>query len=316
MGWGRSISFVLGVGVLMAAPPARAAEVDEFSYRRSGAKLADSQPAIEAMINRLMQEGVDHANAQGRGCQDAVLYKELRDHFHHHFFGDFVKRALKNPGVHPLYTPKRQSIYRDVTTMEALGLNKVVSGAGEVLSPVLRLGNVVVGLDKLEHFFAWGYQYFKIYQWEKRPIGDALALGERTEQGYLGASTTGVYSYADLAANFQGHRFWNHILGYERDIFGSRHQRGPFVTCRQNRWQVNARVKLDHYVDEAWSESVNCPAFRTRTILQKVTGRAREMGFDCRGNSAELKQLARRYGWLGNHLINLRGWYSLDGEAN
>ncbi|HVJ63814.1 MAG TPA: hypothetical protein VM901_01020 [Bdellovibrionota bacterium] len=307
---------MLGIAVLHAPLAARAAEVDEFSYRRTGAKLADSQPAIEAMINRLMQEGVDRANAKGRGCQDAVLYKELRDHFHHHFFGDFVKRALRDPGVHPLYTPKPESIYRDVKTMEALGLNKVVSGSDKILSPVLRLGNVVVGLDKFEHFFAWGYKYFKIYHWEKRPIEDALALGERSEQTYLGATNTGVYSYADLAANFQGHRFWNHILGYERDIFGSRHQRGPFVTCRQNRWQVSTRVKLDHYVDLAWSESVNCSAFRIQTILQKVTSRAREMGFECRGDSAELKKLAKRYGWLGNHLINLRGWYSLKEEAN
>ena len=45
----------------------------------------------------------------------------------------------------------------------------------------------------------------------------ALSWGEMREKGVYGFSTTGIFSYADLVANFNGYRFWNRVLKTEKD---------------------------------------------------------------------------------------------------
>ncbi|MFC6672641.1 hypothetical protein [Marinobacterium aestuariivivens] len=64
-----------------------------------------------------------------------------------------------------------------------------------------------MGLDKLGHFFAQGWQYFELTALGGGTLEQALALGREQEQGRYGYLTTGIFSYADLAANFNGWRF-------------------------------------------------------------------------------------------------------------
>ena len=58
----------------------------------------------------------------------------------------------------------------------------------------------------------------------------------------LGAYGTGVMSYGDLAANFNGMRFWNHILGKRKDILNQ--DLGPYVKCKDRKWVVNKKDRL------------------------------------------------------------------------
>ena len=97
------------------------------------------------------------------------------------------------------------------------------------------MGDFQIGSDKIEHFFGRGYVYFNKFYNKKKSIEKIHGYGYYLERYQLGATMTGVYSYADLVANFNGMRFWNHILQAESDILGE--DLGPYVRCYEGKWE-------------------------------------------------------------------------------
>jgi hypothetical protein len=88
--------------------------------------------------------------------------------------------------------------------------------------------------DKIGHFFAEGWTCFERTREEDESLEHAMDWGSRQEAGKFGYSTTGVYSFADLVADFNGWRFWTEVLRTQDDplkgvianLFGR-----PYVAC-------------------------------------------------------------------------------------
>jgi hypothetical protein len=127
-----------------------------------------------------------------------------------------------------------------------------------------------------------------------------------------------VYSYADLAANFNGMRFWNDILGHYPDILGEDQQIEPYVKCSRNRkWVQHNRINFLHYIDESFDESINCSKFRTPKLLQKVLGQINELErtkglrYTCPISLNSIDQLEMKYQDVQTKILNLRGHDSL-----
>src|SRR5436190_7679438 len=83
------------------------------------------------------------------------------------------------------------------------------------MSPTVRIYGTEFGTDKIEHFLQQGYDYYKIYQNEiaagrTSEAGESKAVkwGRMTEQTYFGLLVAGVYSNADLVANYAGMKFY------------------------------------------------------------------------------------------------------------
>lgn len=83
------------------------------------------------------------------------------------------------------------------------------------LSPTVNIHGTYTGVDKLGHVFQHGYHYYEEYRREEARGGDgaratarAVRTGVAQERGFYGETTTGVYSNADLAANFAGLMFY------------------------------------------------------------------------------------------------------------
>ena len=93
-----------------------------------------------------------------------------------------------------------------------------------------------------------------------------------------GAYGTGVMSYGDLAANFNGMRFWNHILNKNEDILGR--PLGPYVLCENNKWVQGKSIDWKNYIDESFDESINCSLFREEIMVKKVRERIKAIPFD------------------------------------
>ena len=118
---------------------------------------------------------------------------------------------------------------------------KTLLTADHSMAPVIRLGTVLVGIDKIGHFLEEGWWY---YQGEQKGLllnheerwafgqfmegDDALPEAERPRYkdiyaefcwvctlrggfGFFGASSTGVISYADMQANESGYQFFNSL---------------------------------------------------------------------------------------------------------
>lgn len=83
------------------------------------------------------------------------------------------------------------------------------------LSPTIRMYGVEFGTDKLDHFFQQGYTYYKTYRKQLAKGADdaaatkkAVAWGRHSENTFYGYLVSGVFSNADLAANYAGLRFY------------------------------------------------------------------------------------------------------------
>jgi hypothetical protein len=82
-------------------------------------------------------------------------------------------------------------------------------------SPTVNVDGYYMGTDKIDHFFQQGYKYFELVARnqqeetdETRAIRAAVAHGVEQEHTYYGTLITGVYSNADLAANYAGMKFY------------------------------------------------------------------------------------------------------------
>jgi len=106
---------------------------------------------------------------------------------------------------------------------------------------------IVIGTDKLAHFFETGYEYYV--------RGETLGVeyGIKTEQTYFGLGISGVYSHADLYANLKGFDFWTQLVPYHLD-------------CNLIKCSIANPFELDEYFDLNFDESINLSHF-TRTFV-------------------------------------------------
>jgi hypothetical protein len=136
-------------------------------------------------------------------------------------------------------------IYHDLRPREAL-----VLGTVGVCSTV-RIANILMGTDKPDHFWAQGYDYYMVSK-QGRQTDRAVQWGTASERGAYGLLTSGVFSYADLAANWDGYTFYTKLLTPESPL--QRDTDGCVVLTKPFRW-------VD-WINEAVDEVYNPPNYR------------------------------------------------------
>lgn len=100
---------------------------------------------------------------------------------------------------------ERDDLYAEVR----MGDSAILAAFGP--SSTVRLGTWLLGVDKIDHFWIQGYDYYRRSRQGSEPTR-AVDWGTRTERGIWGLWTTGVFSYADLAANYDGMLFYTGLL--------------------------------------------------------------------------------------------------------
>lgn len=268
-----AVAFAL---VLAIALPGPAAEIDSVTGRRHA--LGDASRPLDRRIDRALRVGVERANETGSPCDEAELYARVREAIASPFIGHQLAEELNDAEeLDTRHVRLAESIYRDLSLIDAISVH--LKG----LSALVRVGDHVVGVDKLGHFFVEGWRYFDIAYLRGEGIDAALDWGEKTERTYFGLYTTGIYSYADLAANFEGMRFWLRLVGREPDPLRSGYFfNRPYVSCgrrlfsREPHWKVNRRVRLRTWVSGAWDEGINCSRYASAEIASRVARRVEE----------------------------------------
>ena len=306
-----------------------AAEIDSVTPRKL--KLDNSLAIINTIFNQRIQEAIQKANAQqddiedieqDEFCDEEVLYTELRKAIFQSFTASWgikgydLDKQLRSLLARQSYSLSlNDSIYRDIDYLEGFSLNI------KELSDVVNINGHLVGLDKMGHFFAEGWQYFELIQYDDYTIDQALEWGKQQEAGKFGYTTTGIFSFADLVANFNGWRFWNKVLLKEDDPlkgaianFLSR----PYITCEiqiitsiktkkiVKAWEYNTRFDLSDYVDGAWDEGINCNSYEDPIIEEKVTLRIKNVNpdFTCPLIADYCSESQNKYGYYAQHVLH------------
>ena len=83
------------------------------------------------------------------------------------------------------------------------------------VSPTIKVAGVFFGTDKIGHFFSQGRKFYGRYR-RLRDESKAARQAIFTENWLFGRLTTGIYSNADLVANYEGYRFYREFVPRRR----------------------------------------------------------------------------------------------------
>lgn len=306
-----------------------AAEVDSITPRK--VQLENSLASVNEIINQRIEEGIEKANGKlddfadmdpDEFCDEQILYTELRKAIFQSLTASWglkgfaLDKQLRTLLAGQSYSLSlKDSIYRDINYLEGFSLNM------KELSDVVAINDHLVGVDKLGHFFAEGWRYFELTDQDGKTIEQALKWGKEQEVGKFGYATTGIFSFADLAANFNGWRFWNKVLLKKDDPlkggianFFAR----PYVTCerqftdsikyskRVRTWQFSHRFDLSEYLDGSWDEGNNCNSYNDPIIEEKVALRIKraDPDFTCPVNPNICLQSQKKYDGYAKYVLH------------
>ncbi len=301
-----------------------AAEVDHFSTYTASASLIDSRKQLNLSFNSRMTKILDKLED---GCHEKQLYKAFKKYFTNGFKPQSWLRTdvIFNDKIDLLSYTFKESIYSNFTLIKFLRIMAApIYFFQPFLARILRIGDVYLGTDKIGHFLGSGFKYFKKYYLKGQSLGQALMIGWKAESNLLGSKTTRVISYADMLANFNGMRFWNHILQKEEDILGQ--NLGPYINCQENRWVQIKAMDWGDYIDHGFDETINCSRFtkeKNKLKIQKNIKRTlKEQNLHFKStcpligeDTEKILWLKEKYGNLSPYLLNWHGHSSLNDKA-
>ena len=302
------VSSIVFAALVVSTFSAFGAEVDQFSFRNL--ELKDSSELINTKANAALKKAIVNANNKENGCGEEVLYKELREYFSNHFKGKLTKDILQDDNIIKRSIKLEDSIYQDWTKWDGIGMGtKILSNKAVTMSGEMRIGDHYIGVDKLEHMWGQGYAYYKQNYLKGKGVISAVKTGAAKEKIYLGGNklANGVFSYGDLSANFNGMRFWNHMLLKFDDVLGADRNIGPYIKCENDKWVQAEDIDFKNYIDDSMNESINCAKFPSQHTADKFEDRLRIMGTACPVDLQRRDDMVVKYRQMAKWMINTDG---------
>lgn len=292
------------LGLILFSSHLMAGEADHYTDR--DLLTVDISEQLNDLANGYLKDAVNTLNDQSDCNQtegsELVLYKELTKYFANHSKGLLVKEVLYKNYVSKRMIGLKDSVYGEWSIFNGYLMGKKSAADSPLaLTPMIRVGKHVVGTDKLEHMFGMGQRYFKKYYLKNKNLRKVLKSGIFSEKTALGGNVlaTGVFAYADLSANFNGMRFWNHMLQKRDDVLGSDKNIGPYIRCENGKYETVESNPIDfrNYIDASMDESINCSKFATKSGLKKFEKGIKAINADyaCPMSKETLKSMLEKY---------------------
>jgi hypothetical protein len=224
---------------------AAAYETDQFTERLN--PISDSTALLDERVNRSIADAV--AGWNGPRSERQVVDAIYHDIGGVHWVDRIERWAMKSEDVERLQVSRYDSIYRG----HPFWATRVAGLFGT--GPTIKLNGHYVGSDKLGHFLSQGRKFWKRYQ----RYQDETRAAERsayTERALFGQMTTGVYSNADLVANYEGYRFYRSL--FEDGIV---EDKPAILSWEGDRWVVQRPFTWADHVNAYWDEALNMNHF-------------------------------------------------------
>ena len=237
----RFLSLALLVVPALCPTVAGAYETDQFSYRL--VPLQDSTEVLDERVNQSIQQIAD--SWTGPRNDEKFVNKIYNDIGGRHWVDKIERWAMESDQVDRVRASRYESIYSG----HPFWATRVAGWFG--VGPTIKVNNIWIGSDKLGHFLSQGRKFWRRYQ----QMGDEAQAAEHsayTERAIFGSMTTGVYSNADLVANFEGYLFYRSL--FEDDIVPGK----PSILVWWNgRWVVQRPFTWADHVNAYWDEALN-----------------------------------------------------------
>jgi len=231
--------------LLLATVPAFAYETDQFTRRLE--PLRDSTAVLDERVNQSIAAAARGGN--GKHDERKVVDAIYHDIGGHHWVDRIERWAMKSDQVDRLTLDRYDSIYQG----HPLWATRVAGLFG--VGPTIKLNNTLIGSDKLGHFLSQGRKFWRRYQ---RYHDEAKAAEQSafTERALFGQMTTGVYSNADLVANYEGYRFYRSL--FEDGVIPGK---PAILAWDTDHWEIKRRFTWADHVNAYWDEALNINDF-------------------------------------------------------
>ena len=253
---GRVVAVVV---VCCFAAGARAAESDPFYGWRTPPR--DGTAALNAVINERLQRGLDDVNRRPAGLSCEQVAKDMSVPLWSTALFYFISDMNRWDVDH---VPRTSSEYEREMPVRGIYRNSLLLPFGRLvpIDPTVRVGDVLFGIDKLGHFFTNGPRYLDRYREARADGADvdaaevaAVRYGVGQERGWLGLGVSGIFSYADLEANWRGLLFFRELCAPDARPDAVRLQ------IIDGRWRLSQPFDIGAVVDPCWDESFLPNAF-------------------------------------------------------
>ena len=303
--WGRSWMLRFAVaGLLMTqCVPVPAFETDQYNLppiplADIGAEVAEyTEDNIRVAIARINDEimagqrCLENPSGKRRGCgKDS----SVRDRLEHLRSESAVVRGVYDRLGYGIIAFARAGTWMDKHDFRAQPARYKTSYGRSIfvylptdyftISPTVNMYGVSLGTDKIAHFFQQGYTYYMIAKKATAKgaardlaVRKAVNWGRMTELTYYGTLVGGVFSNADLFANYAGMKFYE---GLTRSITIGGQTRQPTLVLKDGIWVFNETQRIEEsplkpfvsdHMNEALNPSLFVPFLRSsvRSIVRK-----------------------------------------------
>lgn len=239
----------------LLAAAATAFETDPYTHR--DLDLADSLEILDSKVN----DAIDRVAASwDRGENEwafvNAVYASIGSA---HWIDPLERWAMHAPEVDRLPTRRRETVFAKIPLIRA-------QVTGFALGRTINVNGVYIGTDKIGHFISQGrkfYGRFRRLGTEERAAGRTAAW-ERLIWGRL---LSGIYSNADLVANYEGYRFFRGL--FHADMVAGK---GPIFRWRSGRPIRQRPFTWADHVNPFWDEMLN-PASYARGFVPHLQRR-------------------------------------------
>lgn len=220
-------------------------ETDQFSNRLN--PIEDATEALDERVNQSIADAVaDWSGPRGeKKVVDAIYY----DIGGKHWVDKIERWVMKSDNIERLQPTRYESIYRG----HPIWATRVAAMFG--VGPTIKVNGVLIGSDKLGHFLSQGRKFWRRYL-KSSDEAQAANHSAYTERALFGQMTTGVYSNADLVANYEGFRFYLSL--FEDGVVPGK---PAILSWQDDRWVVQRAFTFADHVNEYWDEALNVNHF-------------------------------------------------------
>lgn len=270
--------------LILVAQVASAEEVDDF---KNPAKVPrDATEKLNEFINGHMQEFAELTKL--KSCDR----KEIRGAVMYAFDQNFTEignkmRSSARSAARGQSAKGTKSAAAEIEYFGETSTESSIYTGADVYCCIQRLniGGIYVGIDKVDHFFGNGGMLWEKYDQQViKNEKKILEMNVNQENGGWGLQG-GVKSYGDLAANWQGLRFYKNLFD----------GRDPYMSCKDGKVTVLRKFDISEYIDPLWNESVNCSAYPTKASATKVAANLKALGMTCPNVPSDCQKMIEKY---------------------
>ncbi|MCY4093551.1 MAG: hypothetical protein OXG05_00330 [Gammaproteobacteria bacterium] len=245
-----SLISALIVGIFLDGVPAVGGETDPYTHREID--IGDSLEILDTRVNDALNR---IASNWSRGCNErAFIFAVYRDLGGRHWVDKIERWAMFETEIDRLPHDRANSVFADAPILVSTGAR-----LGN-FSRTINVNGVYISTDKLGHFFSQGRKFYTRYQ-RLGSVAEAAKLTARWEGLIWGNVLSGIYSNADLVANYEGFLFYRSL--FNDDVIGDQ---ASIFQCNEGALDKRREFTWADHINSFWDEMLNPSYFRQALV--------------------------------------------------